>query len=70
MPSDPSIWRPVMALAAVGWVLVVSIVLGYFGGSYLDRKLGTEPWFLVVGVALGTIAGFVQLWRVVKRSLK
>ena len=59
-----------MDLLAVGTVLVVCIVLGYFLGSYLDRKLGTSPWLVVTGVTLGTAAGFVGLFRTVSRNLK
>ena len=49
---------------------VVSFVTGYLLGSYLDRKLGTSPWLVMVGVLLGTAAGFVGLFRTVSRNLK
>jgi F0F1-type ATP synthase assembly protein I len=57
-------------LMAVGMVLVACIVLGYFLGSALDRKLETSPWLTAGGVFLGTAAGFLQLFRTVSRSLK
>ena len=57
-------------LLTVGTVLVASIVVGYFLGSMLDRRLGTSPWLTVVGVLLGSAAGFVQLFRTVSRNLK
>jgi ATP synthase protein I len=62
--------RSLGELLAVGTVLVACIVLGYFLGNYLDRRLGTSPWMVVVGVLLGTAAGFVQLFRTVSRNLK
>ena len=62
--------RSLADLLTVGTVLVACILLGYFLGNYLDRRLGTSPWMLVVGVLLGTAAGFVQLFRTVSRSLK
>jgi F0F1-type ATP synthase assembly protein I len=58
------------SLLTVGTVLVAAITLGYFLGSYLDRRLGTSPWLVVAGVVLGTTAGFVELFRSVSRSLK
>jgi len=58
------------SLLTVGTVLVAAIILGYFLGSYLDRRLGTSPWLVVAGVVLGTAAGFVELFRSVSRSLK
>jgi len=62
--------RSLADLLAVGMVLIACILLGYFLGSYLDRRWGTSPWMLVAGVLLGTAAGFVQLFRTVSRSLK
>ncbi len=70
MESDGRSNRSMMNLLSVGTVLVACIVLGYFLGSYLDRKLGTSPWLVVAGVTLGTAAGFVELFRTVSRSLK
>jgi ATP synthase protein I len=61
-----SLWN----LLTVGTVLVACIVVGYFLGSFLDRRLGTSPWLTVVGVLLGTAAGFVELFRTVSRNLK
>lgn len=61
-------WRPLMGLFAVGTVLVVCILLGYFLGRWLDARLGTEPWMMVVGVLAGAAAGFLQLFRIVKRT--
>jgi len=68
--QDGGRFRSMADLLAVGTVLVACIVLGYFLGSYLDRRLGTSPWMVVVGVLLGTAAGFLQLFRTVSRSLK
>ncbi len=70
MAQDGGRFRSMADLLAVGTVLVACIVLGYFLGSYLDRRLGTSPWMVVVGVLLGTAAGFLQLFRTVSRSLK
>ncbi len=61
-----SMWN----LLTVGTMLVASLVVGYLLGSTLDRRLGTNPWLTVVGVLLGTAAGFVGLFRTVSRNLK
>jgi len=70
MGSDGGSSRSMANLMTVGTVLVACIVLGYFLGSYLDRRLGTSPWLVVAGVTLGTAAGFVGLFRAVSRNLK
>ncbi len=60
-------WRPLGELAFVGMTLVAAIVVGYLAGSYLDRKLNSEPVGLITGVVLGSAAGFLNLWRTVKK---
>jgi len=47
----------------VGLTLVISTVLGLWGGYALDRWLGTAPWLLLVGLLLGIASGFVNLFR-------
>ena len=66
MAGDGS-WRPVGELFFTGTVLVAAILLGYLLGSWLDGKLNSAPWFLVFGVLLGSLAGFLNLWHSVKK---
>jgi ATP synthase protein I len=40
-------------------------MLGFAGGYYLDRWLGTSPWLMLVGLLLGIAAGFLNLFRAV-----
>ncbi len=58
--------RHQMRVSAIGFQFVFSIAIGALGGSWLDRKLGTEPWLLLVGIVLGAVAAYrdlVQLTR-------
>lgn len=57
--------RQVGVLSGVGLTLVISTVLGLYGGLALDRWLGTSPWLMLVGLLLGIAAGFVNLFRAV-----
>jgi ATP synthase protein I len=43
--------------------LVISTVLGLWGGYVLDRWLDTSPWLMLVGLLLGIASGFVNLFR-------
>ena len=47
---------------SVGIELLASMGLGYYGGSFLDRKLGTH-WIALVGFLLGAGAGFRALYQ-------
>ena len=54
--------------AVAGYTLLASIlVLGGIGYA-LDAWRGTSPWFLVAGLILGIIVGFVELAKIIWRK--
>ncbi|MEZ5987882.1 MAG: AtpZ/AtpI family protein [Planctomycetota bacterium] len=44
-----------------GIVFGVTVVLFSLGGFALDRWLGTLPLFLLIGLAVGSVGGFIYL---------
>jgi F0F1-type ATP synthase assembly protein I len=54
--------------ASAGIELVVSIVVGYFGGRYADSGLGTAPYLANSGLVLGIVAGFRNLFKLARDS--
>lgn len=62
-PSGPAPLREAMRYAQVGITLVTPMgVLGWLGYT-LDRRLGSSPWLLLLGLVLGMGAGFVTFLR-------
>lgn len=53
--------------ATVGIAFAVAIVLGLTAGWWLDKKLGTAPWFFLGGLMVGIAAGFKNLITVSAR---
>jgi len=60
--------RAAAILSGIGFLLAGSVVVGTLGGMWLDRRLHTEPWFTALGALLGSAAGFVQMFRLVKMA--
>lgn len=59
------------ALAStISFQIAVPVVMGVFGGRYLDEKLGTQPWFLLAGIFLGLAAGVTGVVRIVQSFFK
>jgi ATP synthase protein I len=53
----------VAEFAGVGLQFAASILVFLYLGQWLDRKLGTAPWLLIVGVFLGAGASFYSMYR-------
>jgi F0F1-type ATP synthase assembly protein I len=51
------------SLAGMGIEFVVAMLLGLFGGRWLDGKLGTAPWLMIAGVFLSAGASMVAMYR-------
>ncbi len=66
--GDQGAWKALGELSTIGLTLVIATVIGLVGGYYADRLLGTSPWLLLLGLALGIAAGFVNLFRSVSRA--
>jgi ATP synthase protein I len=57
-----------LSASSAGLELGIAVGLGAFGGRWLDGKLGSEPWMLLVGLVIGLIAGFRGVLRAVARA--
>lgn len=55
-----------LAASSIGFAMLGCIAVGYFGGAWLDRKLGTS-WAMPAGTFLGMIAGFVEMFRTLRQ---
>lgn len=49
---------------AAGVQLAAAVVAGLVFGNYLDKRVGTSPWFAVSGTILGFVGGMVNLVRI------
>lgn len=49
--------------AGAGLQFAVAIVAFMFLGIWLDKRLGSSPWFVLVCVFLGAGAGFYSIYR-------
>ncbi len=47
----------------VGIELLVSMALGYYGGRWLDAKLGAGGWVTGAGAFMGVAVGFYSIWK-------
>ena len=68
MAKEPSPWRSLATLATVGLTFVTATAGATVGGYFVDRWLGSTPWFTLIGIAVGIAAGFRELFRALRRA--
>ena len=51
-------------LSTIGMVFPVALLVGYFGGGLLGEWLGAEQLGSWIGLGLGLLAGFYNLFKV------
>lgn len=70
-PKDGKYYRQLRnagALSGIGTLFFASVVIGYYIGNFLDKKLGTEPWFMVFFVMMGSVAAFVEMIKLINST--
>ena len=57
-----------MVFLVIGFELGFSVIAGIVLGEYIDNWLQTKtPWFTMLGLIAGVVAGFSILIRMIKR---
>jgi ATP synthase protein I len=54
-------------VSAVGIELVAAILIGYFGGRWLDERFDTAPYLTNSGLVFGIFAGFKALFDLARK---
>ena len=67
--ENREIANALIMILQISVTMLVPILLCSLGGAWLDGKFGTK-WIGVVGFILGAIAGFQNVYRLVKRYFK
>lgn len=58
----------VASVASVGLEMGLAVTLGWFMGHWLDGKLGTDPYLMLVFLMCGVAAGFKGVLRVARQA--
>jgi len=57
----PDTMRSLARYSHLGLTFAATILLSIFGGQYLDKKFGTEPYLLLTGALFGSAGGFYYI---------
>ena len=56
--------------SSIGLSVALSIFIGLAAGVYIDRKYNTSPWFTLIFLVLGIIAGYRNIGLAIKKIRK
>jgi ATP synthase protein I len=63
-------WKGVGSYGTVGIEVILSVLVGFFAGYWLDRKFETNPWLTLIGFTYGVAAAARALYRAARRATK
>lgn len=56
-------WKSMAGPATIGLEFCLSVLVGLFGGRWLDSRLGTSHWLTFIGLGFGIAAGYRAIYR-------
>ena len=57
-----------LQIASLGTEFALAEIIGAVVGFWLDKKLGTLPWFLLGGAVMGFVWGLMRIVQVAKQA--
>jgi ATP synthase protein I len=67
-PQGKKIVRAIR-LASLGLEMAVAVAIGWAFGNWLDGKLGTKPWLMLVFLLFGVAAGFRGVYTAARKAV-
>ena len=62
--------RELAYYSSLGLSVALSIFIGLAVGVYLDRRFETSPWFTLIFLVIGIIAGFRNIALGIRKTSK
>ncbi len=63
-----SSYRQLGILGTIPILIAVGPLVGFFIGRWLDSKLGTEPYLLILFLIFGFVASGKEVYKLIKRA--
>jgi ATP synthase protein I len=62
--------RELAYYSSLGFSVALAIFIGLAVGIYLDRRFETSPWFTLIFLVIGIIAGLRNIAIVIRKTRK
>ena len=61
-------YRQFAVYSSIIFILPAGLLGGYLLGNWIDGFLDTSPWITYLGLLLGGVAGFKQMFQLLNRA--
>ncbi len=61
--SEDQAWSAMSLAWEMGYSIAIPLVLSALVGRFLDKKFGTSPWLLLVGILLAIISSTYIIYK-------
>jgi ATP synthase protein I len=68
--SQDNPWKTAGLMGALGTNMVVCLLIGYFGGSYISERTGGHKGWVIAGVMTGLFVGIISIVLIIKRFME
>jgi len=68
--ASKKVYTQMAYASSVGIGMVLAVFGGLYLGNFLDKKLGTAPFFTFILLLMGVVAGFRSLYTVIRKYFK
>ena len=62
------LFRELWYYSSLSFSIAIAIVIGLAFGYWLDTRYDTSPWFTLIFLGLGIIAGYRNIYLAIKKS--
>ena len=69
-PDAKEMLKAASRYSYLGIFFGVAVVIGWAAGNWADGRLYTRPWLTIVGLIVGVVSGFRELYRLARRGMK
>jgi len=68
--DQPNGWYYFTLVTQLGLVVVITILVGFGLGFWIDQKFNTSPTFVILFLVVGVAAGLYNAYQMIMRYMK
>jgi F0F1-type ATP synthase assembly protein I len=68
--KEKSVWQGLALAGELGYTIAIPLIVFALLGRFLDKKIGTSPWFLLAGILLALATSAIGVGKKIMEIIK